>query len=268
MKYPLIIVAICTLGIMFFSFFKKKEKQSSTVFQVTQHQAPDDLLEYPPAGGENHGEGLYSRVISPATNNRPMRAYDIVHLKYKLWNTSGKNVDSSDRRYHLLKLRVDGGGSSSKVIKGWQKMLPYLKEGETRRVWIPEALAYPNSTNEATQGRLVFDMTVVKVDRPILPPEFDAFPTEPSDVALSHPSGLTSLKTQPITTDSVTPSPSDVVEIHLNMWSKDGSLFSSTEKMNRHLQLSLALPQGDYIADIELLAISPKIEDVSSHLLK
>ena len=303
MKYPLIIVVLCIAFIGFVNVWKTDKVKTSTNYVPIQHPAPDNLLDYPPQNAEDHGDGLYSQVITPATNNLPLRAYDIVHLKYKLWNESGLNVDSSDRRFHLMKLRVDGGGKINSVIEGWQRILAYLKEGETRRVWIPEHLAYANSQNEATKGRLVFDITVDKVERPIPTPEFEDYPAEPPAESIKFPSGLIGYKTKSSQQDIVPPTDA-IVEIHLNLWDNNGELIRSTEKVNRQTQISLnhtiagmkeavssmkvgeryrfwmpaslaygdtppdSWPTGNAICDIELLTISEPLKDVTTHRMQ
>ena len=56
------------------------------------------------------------------------------------------------------------------VIKGWTEGLPGMKEGGTRRLVIPAALAYgstpPQGSGIPADAPLVFDVTLVKVGAP------------------------------------------------------------------------------------------------------
>ena len=300
MNHIAVLVVIC-IGIICLAFITKEEKSVQDKFIPPNYPAPDNLLEYPPANGEDHGDGLYSQILKKGTNNVPLRGHDIVHIRYKVWNSKGKNIDASDRKYHLLKYRVDGGGvaGQSRIIEGWPKLFPYLKEGETRRVWIPQHLAYGENAPEDLRGTLVFEMTVDKVERPITPPAFDEFPEQPDEDTKKFPSGLAALKTNKVE-GKIVPKPDDNVVIHLDLWDSKGKLFRSTNAVDRQNQVSLAhivpgmkeaigmmkvgeryrfwipakltygdnpplsFPKGDWICDIELVSISPPFDDVTT----
>ena len=57
--------------------------------------------------------------------------------------------------------------SLSQVIAGWSQGIPGMKEGGTRRLLIPAALAYggtpPQGSNIPANADLVFDVTVKKI---------------------------------------------------------------------------------------------------------
>ena len=48
------------------------------------------------------------------------------------------------------------------VIAGWTEGLQLMVEGEERRFWIPEELAYRGVSNRP-QGMLVFDVQLIKI---------------------------------------------------------------------------------------------------------
>ena len=301
MKIPLIIVAASVGTIEILTSQKSEKVVYSDKFQHEIFEAPEDLNEYPPKDGINHGSGLYSKIISPATNDRPLSGSDIVHLDYKVWNKSGKNIDASNRKYHRIKFRVDGGGRLAKnLIPGWSKIIPYLKEGETRLVWMPPNLAYGDKGAPEVLGRLLFEMRIAKVERAIAKPEFDEYPEQPTTESKKSASGLTSLKINDVE-GSASPKDTDRVVVHMDIWNSEGELFSSTRAMNRVKQLSIpnvvsgvkealsmmkvgerfrfwipkelgyknispkGFPKGDWICDIELIEISEPSEDFTSH---
>ena len=48
------------------------------------------------------------------------------------------------------------------VIKGWTEAMQLMVEGEKRRLWIPEALAYRGLPG-APAGMLVFDVELLRI---------------------------------------------------------------------------------------------------------
>jgi peptidylprolyl isomerase len=63
--------------------------------------------------------------------------------------------DSSVTRGRPLEFPLDG------VIQGWTEGLQLMVEGESRRFWIPEALAYRG--RQAPYGDLVFDVQLLAI---------------------------------------------------------------------------------------------------------
>ena len=51
----------------------------------------------------------------------------------------------------------------NQVIAGWTEGVQLMVEGETRRLWIPEALAYRGAPG-APKGMLVFDVELIKIE--------------------------------------------------------------------------------------------------------
>ena len=65
--------------------------------------------------------------------------------------------DSSVVRGEPLTFRVDA------VIAGWIEGLQLMVEGEQRRLWIPEKLAYKGRQG-APKGMLVFDVELITIN--------------------------------------------------------------------------------------------------------
>ena len=83
----------------------------------------------------------------PSGQGRPGRPCD-----YTGWTTDGKMFDSSHRRKASRRpFRVN------RVIAGFSEGLQLMVPGETRRLWIPEALAYKGQESRP-KGMLVFDV--------------------------------------------------------------------------------------------------------------
>jgi peptidylprolyl isomerase len=119
---------------------------------------PDDVAA-PPADAERTASGLAWKQLVPGQGSQRPRATDRVRVHYKGWQTDGYNFDSSFKRGVPLELGVD------RFIAGWIEALQLMVEGEQRRLWIPEELAY-RGTPDYPSGMLVFDMELIT----ILPP--------------------------------------------------------------------------------------------------
>ena len=76
-------------------------------------------------------------------------------MHYSGWTTDGKLFDSSvanGQPYFAV----------NEVIAGWTEGLQMMVEGEKRRFWIPESLAYKGQSG-SPQGMLVFDVELIKI---------------------------------------------------------------------------------------------------------
>lgn len=80
-----------------------------------------------------------------------------VRVHYTGWTTDGVMFDSSHTRGEPLSLPVNG------VIRGWTMSLTHMTEGQIRRVWIPEDLAYGGAEGRPA-GMLVFDIELVGIE--------------------------------------------------------------------------------------------------------
>src|SRR5262249_37657031 len=96
---------------------------------------PPDVAAPPP---DAHGtpEGVFSRVLRKGTGTRRPTPNDTVTVHYSGWTTDGKMFDSSVIRAQPATFKL------SEVIPGWTIGVGQMVEGERRRLWIPEKLAY------------------------------------------------------------------------------------------------------------------------------
>jgi FKBP-type peptidyl-prolyl cis-trans isomerase len=117
--------------------------------------APPDVSA-PPAGSLKTTSGLSTLVLQPGTGTRHPRSTDRVTVHYSGWTTDGKMFDSSVQRGQPAEFQVNG------VIRGWTEGLQMMVEGEKRRLWIPEALAYQGQPGQP-QGMLVFDVELIDI---------------------------------------------------------------------------------------------------------
>jgi FKBP-type peptidyl-prolyl cis-trans isomerase len=120
-----------------------------------QIPAPPDV-KTPPADSLRVSSGLSTKVLQPGTGQRHPRATDTVVVHYTGWTTDGKMFDSSVQRGQPAEFALNG------VIRGWTEGVQMMVEGEKRRFWIPEELAYKGSPGQP-QGMLVFDIELIDI---------------------------------------------------------------------------------------------------------
>lgn len=217
---------------------------------MSHHQAPADVAA-PPADAEKTPSGLASKLLSPGRDDgaRPSER-DTVEVHYTGWTTDGKKFDSS----------LDRGETASfplnRVIAGWTEGLQLMKEGEKRRFWIPEDLAYRGRPG-APAGMLVFDVelfSVQKAPEPWPVPEDVSAP--PAD-AEKTPSGLASKRLKegkggekPVATSRVT--------VHYAGWTTDGRQFDSSVDRGQPATFPLNQVIAGWTEGLQLMDIGEK----------
>jgi len=101
--------------------------------------------------------GLATKVLQSGTGNQHPRANSRVRVHYTGWTTDGQMFDSSVARNEPISFGLN------QVIAGWTEGVQLMVEGEKRRLWIPENLAYRGQRG-APQGMLVFDVELIKIE--------------------------------------------------------------------------------------------------------
>jgi FKBP-type peptidyl-prolyl cis-trans isomerase len=118
--------------------------------------APADVAA-PPADAVTTASGLATKVLKPGTGTTKPKAASRVRVHYSGWTTDGKMFDSSVARNEPISFGLN------QVISGWTEGVQLMVEGEKRRLWIPERLAYGGRAG-APQGMLVFDVELIKIE--------------------------------------------------------------------------------------------------------
>jgi peptidylprolyl isomerase len=178
---------------------------------------PPPDVEAPPADAEVTASGLASKVLQPGTGSDHPLPADKVKVHYTGWTTDGKMFDSSVKRGKPALFQLD------KVIAGWTEGVQLMVEGEKRRLWIPEKLAYAGHPDRP-QGMLVFDVELLDV---LHTPEVPADVAAPPADAQRSSSGLASKVLTPGRgTRHV--SDSGIVLVHYTGWTTDGKMFDSS----------------------------------------
>ncbi|MEY2550915.1 MAG: hypothetical protein QOG12_1059 [Verrucomicrobiota bacterium] len=122
---------------------------------VDPAKAPEDV-QRPPADAKRTGSGISYKILKPGAGSRHPNAASSVTVHYSGWTTDGKLFDSTYTRNEPATFKLN------RVIPGWTEGLQLMTEGEKRRFWIPEALAYAG--NGPISGDLVFDVELIKIN--------------------------------------------------------------------------------------------------------
>ncbi len=117
--------------------------------------APPDVAAAP-ADAVKTKSGLASKVLRAGVGARKPRRNSMVTVHYSGWTTDGKMFDSSVVRGEPTSFALD------QVIEGWTEGLQLMVEGEKRRFWIPQDLAYKGQEG-GPRGMLVFDVELIAI---------------------------------------------------------------------------------------------------------
>jgi peptidylprolyl isomerase len=173
----------------------------------------------PPADAAKTKSGLASRVIKAGTGKTHPGRTDLVTVHYTGWTTDGKMFDSSVARGEPAKFPLD------RVIPGWTEGVQLMVTGETRRLWIPEPLAYQGKRDP--KGLLVFDVELISFVAPPPVPQAPPDVKAPPSDAKKTPSGL-AYKVQKAGSGSKHPTSRSEVTVHYSGWTTDGRMFDSS----------------------------------------
>jgi len=196
--------------------------------RLPDRPAPPDVA-VPPAEALTSPSGLVSRIVSPGTGTETPRETDFVTVHYTGWTSEGRLFDSSYAR------SMPSLFALNRVMAGWRECVLMMRVGETRRCWVPQALAF-NGQAGRPAGTVVFDIELLDVrPNPGTPPPDVAAP--PAD-ATSTSSGLY-YKVIKAGTGKGRPTARDNVTVHYSGWTTAGALFDSTVLKGTPITLDL-----------------------------
>ena len=190
--------------------------------------APADLAA-PPAEALRSPSGLVSRIVTPGTGTETPQDTDFVTVHYTGWTSEGRLFDSSHAR------NMPSLFALNRVMAGWRECVLMMKVGETRRCWVPQALAF-NGQAGRPAGTVVFDIELLDV-RPapsVAPPDVAA---PPADATITS-SGLY-YKVIKAGAGTRRPMARDNVTVHYSGWTTDGVLFDSSVLKGAPVMLDL-----------------------------
>jgi FKBP-type peptidyl-prolyl cis-trans isomerase len=208
--------------------------------------APKDVAK-PPANALLHPSGLATRVVRQGTGKVHPAADAKVRVHYTGWTTDGKMFDSSVQRGEPMTLGLN------QVIKGWTEGVQLMVEGEKRRMWIPEHLAYGGLAGRP-KGMLVFDVELLQIKGAVPAPiDVSAIPSD----ARVEKSGL---GTKVLTPGSGTthPGPRSTVKVHYTGWTTDGKMFDSSVERGDPAEFPLDKVIPGWTEGLQLMVVGEK----------
>ena len=122
---------------------------------MNEPKAPADVAAAP-ADATKTASGLAWKVLQAGTGATHPSRTSRVTVHYSGWTTDGKLFDSSVSRGTPATFGLN------QVIAGWTEGVALMVEGEKRRFWIPEALAYKGQSGYP-KGILVFDVELITI---------------------------------------------------------------------------------------------------------
>ena len=212
----------------------------------TSVAAPPSDVAAPPAGAAKTPSGLASRVLTPGTGKIHPGAADIVTVHYTGWKTDGSMIDSSVLRGKPATFPLDG------VIKGWTEGVQLMVDGEKRRFWIPDTLAYKGQP-QRPQGMLVFDIELISFTSLSAPADVKAAPSD----AKKTGSGL-AYKVLTPGTGTKHPSATSNVTVHYTGWTTDGKRFDSSVARGQPISFNLDEVIKGWTEGVQLMVAGEK----------
>ncbi len=181
---------------------------------ASQIPVPSDVAA-PPADATKTASGLWTKVLKPGTGSNHPGKDEVVTIDYSAWTAEGKMFDSSVARGRPVTLSVKN------MLPGLDQGVRLMVVGETRRLWIPQSLAYKGQQGKP-KGPLVFDVTLVD-----LPTRAPADVKAPPADAKRTASGLAYQVLRP-GTGTHHPTSVDEVTVNYTGWTTDGKMFDSS----------------------------------------
>ncbi len=123
--------------------------------QVEPIPAPEDVAA-PTGNFEMTRSGIAHRMLRQGNGTEHPKKRAKVTVHYSGWTTDGNLFDSSVSRGKPATFRL------TEVIAGWTEGVQLMVEGEKRRFWIPERLAYEGQAGYPA-GMLVFDIELLEI---------------------------------------------------------------------------------------------------------
>ncbi len=176
--------------------------------------APADVAAVP-ADATKDASGLATKVLKPGTGTDHPSKDEVVVVDYIGWTSDGKVFDNTE---------AEGGPRTltlNRIIPGFSEGIQMMVVGETRRLWIPQALAFKGQPGKPA-GQVVFDVTLL--DMPLRVP---ADVKAPPDDATATKSGLYYKVLRP-GTGQRHPKKIDEVVVQYTGWTTDGKMFDSS----------------------------------------
>jgi FKBP-type peptidyl-prolyl cis-trans isomerase len=179
-----------------------------------QASPPADVATIPADAAKTHS-GLATIVLKPGTGVEHPGKDEVVVIDLIGRTADGKVFDDTVARGKPATMSVN------RTLPGFAEGLQLMVIGETRRMWVPESLAFKGQKGKPA-GTVVFDVTLLA-----MPTQAPSDVKHPPDDAKETPSGLFYKVLQP-GTGTRHPKRSDEVTVEYTGWTTDGKMFDTS----------------------------------------
>jgi FKBP-type peptidyl-prolyl cis-trans isomerase FklB len=121
-----------------------EEKEKGATF-LAANKAKEGVIELP--------EGVQYKMVEEGTGKQPAVS-TLIEAHYAGRLLDGKEFDSSFRRNQPFQARIN------QLIKGWQLVLPLVREGGRVIIWVPSDLGYGDNGVPGIPGGAVLEFEV------------------------------------------------------------------------------------------------------------
>jgi peptidylprolyl isomerase len=188
--------------------------------------APPSDVAAPPADARKTPSGLVSKVVARGSGTRHPGPNDCVKVHYTAWTRQGQLAGSSSQ-YETTTETIPALQCLRRMSPGIAEAVTAMVTGERRRIWIPQALAFPPDPTEEAPARaedLTYDLALVEiVSAPPTPPSLRVPPKRANKTA----SGV-AVQLLKKGTGKIHPATPGRVKLQLSGWTSAGVLFEST----------------------------------------
>ena len=127
----------------------KAEKETGAKF-LAENKSKPGITELP--------NGIQYQILKEGNGNQP-KSNSTIKAHYRGCLLNGKEFDSSYKRNQPFTARL------TQLIKGWQEVIPMMKEGSAWRLWILSDLAYGDNGTGGIPGgaTLQFDIELLQI---------------------------------------------------------------------------------------------------------
>jgi FKBP-type peptidyl-prolyl cis-trans isomerase len=207
--------------------------------------APVDVAA-PPADASKNSSGLATKLLKSGTGTEHPTKDDLVVVDYTGWTSDGKVFDSTQEHGGPKALNL------SRILPGMSEGIQMMVAGETRRMWIPQTLAFKGQPNKPA-GQLTFEVTLL--DMPLRAP---ADVKGPPEDATQTKSGI-SYKVLQSGSGTRHPKKVDEVVVQYTGWTTDGKMFDSSYTRGEAMTLPLDRVIAGWAEGIQLMTEGEKM---------
>lgn len=171
-----IVFIVSTIGIGIFYVLQAQQENKDAKAQAAAQKALLEQQTNPTTGEKNVLKGTTLQNFTPVASVSSLQVTDITPgtgSEVKEGDTVTVNYTGAlASNGTIFESSFDSGQTPTfgldQVIKGWTQGIPGMKEGGTRRLLIPSALAYGASgagSSIPPNADLVFDVTLIKISK-------------------------------------------------------------------------------------------------------